>query len=78
MLREADRSSVAEVAKKNKVSKQGIYGWRKHFNGPDPQDIKRSKTLKVENTKLMKLLAVIPQKSKTGAEAPASYVPART
>jgi len=57
MLRDADRSSVAEVAKKNKVSEQTIYGWRKHFNGLEPQDIKRLKALEVENTKLQKLLA---------------------
>jgi putative transposase len=31
MLREADRSSVAEVARKHKVSEQTIYGWRKHL-----------------------------------------------
>ena len=29
ILREADRSSVAEVARKNKVSEQTIYAWRK-------------------------------------------------
>lgn len=57
ILREADRSSVAEVAKKHKVSEQTIYGWRKHFNGLEPQDIKRLKALEVENAKLKKLLA---------------------
>jgi len=31
ILREADRSSVAEAAKKHKVSEQSIYAWRKHF-----------------------------------------------
>ena len=33
MLREADRTSVAETAKKHKVSEQTIYVWRKHFAG---------------------------------------------
>ena len=28
ILREADRSSVAEAAKKHKVSEQSIYAWR--------------------------------------------------
>ena len=28
ILREADRTSVAEAAKKHKVSDQTIYGWR--------------------------------------------------
>jgi putative transposase len=28
MLREADRTSVVEVARKNKVTEQTIYSWR--------------------------------------------------
>ena len=56
ILREADRSSVVEVARKHKVSEQTIYGWRKHFAGLEPQDVKRLKTLEVENAKLKKLL----------------------
>ena len=31
VLRESGRTSVAEAARKNKVSEQTIYGWRKHF-----------------------------------------------
>jgi len=31
ILREADRTWVAEAARRNKVSKQTIYSWRKHF-----------------------------------------------
>ncbi len=38
-LREADRTSVAETAKKHKVSEQTIYAWRKHFGELSPQDI---------------------------------------
>jgi putative transposase len=30
-LREADRGTVAEVARKHKVSEQAIYTWRKKF-----------------------------------------------
>jgi len=41
ILRGADRSSVAEVARKNKVSEQAIYTWRKHFSGLAPVDVKR-------------------------------------
>lgn len=57
ILREADRTSVAETAKKHKVSEQTIYGWRKHFEGLQPADVKRLKTLEAENAKLKKLLA---------------------
>ena len=32
ILREADRSSVAEVARKHKVSGQTIYVWRRWFS----------------------------------------------
>ena len=31
ILREADRGSVAEAARKHKVSEQTIYIWRKEF-----------------------------------------------
>ena len=31
VLREAERTSVAEASKKHKVSEPTIYAWRKHF-----------------------------------------------
>ena len=31
VLREAERTTVAEAAKKHKVSEPTIYAWRKHF-----------------------------------------------
>lgn len=57
ILREADRSSVAETAKKHKVSEQTIYSWRKHFGELSPSDVKHLKALESENAKLKKLLA---------------------
>ena len=57
ILREAHRSSVAETAKKHKVSEQTIYLWRKHFAGLTPADVKRLKALELENAKLKRLLA---------------------
>ncbi len=56
-LREADRTEVAEAAKKHKVSEATIYGWRKHFGQMDAADIKPLKTLEQENARLKKLLA---------------------
>jgi putative transposase len=41
VLRQADRASAAETAKKHKVSEQTICAWRKHFGELSPQDIKR-------------------------------------
>jgi putative transposase len=57
ILREADRSSVAETAKKHKLSEPTIYSWRKHFGELAPVDVRRLRTLEAENTRLKRLLA---------------------
>jgi putative transposase len=57
MLREADRTSVAEVARKNKVSEQTIYTWRQKFGMLEPADVKRLRALEAENAKLKRMLA---------------------
>ena len=57
MLREADRTSVAEVARKNKVTEQTIYSWRQKFGAMDPADVKRLRQLEAENSKLKRMLA---------------------
>lgn len=57
ILREADRTTVAEAAKKNKVSDATIYAWRKHFGQMEAADVKRLKALELENSRLKKLLA---------------------
>ena len=57
MLREADRTSVAAVAKRYGVSEQTLYVWRRRFGNMDVADTKRLKSLESENQKLKKLLA---------------------
>ena len=57
MLREADKTSVTEVAKKHGVSEQTLYTWRKKYGDMDVADTKRLKALESENNKLKKLLA---------------------
>ena len=57
MLRDAERSSVGEVAKKHGVSEQTLYVWRRKFGGMDVDDAKRLKALEVENARLKKRLA---------------------
>jgi len=57
VLREADKTSVAEAAKKHKVSEPTVYAWRKHFGQMQAADVKRLKALEVENGRLKKLLA---------------------
>jgi putative transposase len=57
ILREADRSTVAEVARKHKLSEQAIYTWRRRFGELQPADVKRLRALEAENAKLKKLVA---------------------
>ena len=57
MLREADKTSVTDVAKKHGVSEQTLYTWRKKYGDMDVADTKRLKALEAENSKLKKLLA---------------------
>jgi len=56
ILREADKSPVAEVAKKHKVSEQTLYTWRKQYGTLDPADVKRLRALEAENAKLKRLV----------------------
>ena len=56
-MREADRSSVADVARKHKVSDQTLYAWRKKFGELEPTDVKRLRSLEAENAKLKRMLA---------------------
>ena len=57
ILREADKSPVAQVAKKHGVSEQTIYAWRKRFGKLEAVDVKRLRQLEQENAKLKKLVA---------------------
>jgi putative transposase len=56
IIREADKGSIADVAKKHGVSDQTIYLWRRRFGTMGVDDAKRLKTLEQENVKLKKLL----------------------
>lgn len=57
ILREADQGSVAEVARKHKVSEQTIYIWRKRFGVLDANDVRRLRELESENARLKRMLA---------------------
>ena len=57
ILREADKSPVAQVAKKHGVSEQTVYAWRKRFGTLEAVDVKRLRQLEQENAKLKKLVA---------------------
>jgi putative transposase len=57
VLREADRSSVTEVAKRHGISEQTLYAWRKKFGELEVADAKRLRAVESENARLKKLLA---------------------
>ena len=57
ILREADRGSVAEAARKHKISEQTIYTWRKKFGVLEASDVKKLRSLEVENARLKRMLA---------------------
>jgi putative transposase len=49
ILREADKTPVAKVAKKHEVNDVTIYVWRKRFGQLDAVDVKRLRQLEAEN-----------------------------
>jgi transposase-like protein len=57
ILREADQSPVADIAKKHGVSAETIYQWRRKYGGMEVDDAKRLRALEGENAKLKKMLA---------------------
>lgn len=57
ILREADRSPVAEVAKKHGMSDETIYSWRRKFGSMNVDEAKKLRQLEHENMKLKKMLA---------------------
>jgi putative transposase len=52
----AEATSVADVSKKNRVSRETIYTWRRKFAGVDVKEAKRLRELERENGRLKKAL----------------------
>ena len=57
LVRETDKTSIAEVAKKHGVSDATLYKWRQRYAGMNVEEAKRLKALETENAKLKKMLA---------------------
>ena len=57
IVREAEGTSVSEVAKKHGLSRETLYTWRRRFAGVEPSEAKRLKKPRTENARLKKLLA---------------------
>lgn len=57
ILREADKTPVAQVAKQHGISEQTLYVWRKRYGKLEAVDVKELRSLQQENARLKKLLA---------------------
>ena len=57
VVREADKTPVAAVAKKHGVSEQTLYVWKRRYGAMNADEAKRLKALELENAKLKKMLA---------------------
>ena len=57
ILRETDRTSVDEVAKRHGISTQTVYVWKRRFGTMTSDEAKRLRALEQENSKLKKMLA---------------------
>jgi putative transposase len=56
ILRETDRGSIEEVAKRHGISTQTIYVWRRRFGAMTGDEAKRLRALEHENSKLKRML----------------------
>lgn len=57
IVRESDRSSVVDVAKKHGICGETLYSWRRKFGGMNADEAKRLKALELENARLKRMLA---------------------
>ena len=57
ILREADKTPVAQVAKQHGISEQTVDVWRKRYGKLETADVRELRALQQENVRLKKLLA---------------------
>ena len=57
ILREADKTPVAQVAKQHGISEQTVYVWRKRYGKLETAGVRELRALQQENVRLKKLLA---------------------
>ena len=57
IVRESDRTSIADVAKRHGVSEATVYTWKKRFGGMNVDEAKRLRQLEQENARLKKIVA---------------------
>ena len=56
ILRETDKDTIAEVARRHGVSEASVYAWRKKFGTMETDEVRRLKALEAENARLRKLV----------------------
>ena len=56
ILRETDKDTIAQVARRHGVSEASIYAWRKKFGAMETDEVRRLKALESENARLRKLV----------------------
>lgn len=56
-IREAERTSIAEVARHRAVAEQTLYRWRKAYGDMDKNKVQDYRRLQQENARLKKLVA---------------------
>ena len=57
IVRECDRDHIDVVAKRHKITPQTIYIWKKRFGAFDANEVRRLRSLELENARLKKLVA---------------------
>lgn len=58
MLREADAGAeVLEICRREGISRETFYRWRRKFGGMEVSDARKLKTLEEENQRLKRLVA---------------------
>jgi putative transposase len=73
-LREADRTSVVEVARKNKVTEQTLYSWSQKFAALEPASVKPLRELKTENARrFAQAHASVGDRARHGHPTPGGY-----
>ena len=69
-MREPDKTSVTEVAKKHRIGEQTIYKWRRQRGTLEPADIRRLRGLDMPLAEIRRLLAQPDPESREEALAP--------
>ncbi len=57
IVRESDSESVGEVSRRQGITEQPLYRWRRKYAGMDLADAKRLKQLEEENRQLKEIVA---------------------